>query len=289
MKKILLLICIIVSSNSFSQELTKIAEKLNFPEGPAWDGKGTLYLSSCYGGYIYKISGASSEVFIDSASSPMKQTNGLTVGRDGNIYACDFGNGSILKITPDKKVETICPGYQGRPFNRPNDLAFRTNGDLYFSVPHTDKPDGSLFRLNTLTGELQKLRDSLCYPNGLAFNADATELYLSESAKNRILKYKLDKEGNILSGGVFIDLPGGEPDGLAFDAEGNLYCAHFGGGTVYVITPDGKVKEKIRAPGTETSNVEFGGDDYRTLFITEDETDAVYSLRRETAGLKLNR
>jgi gluconolactonase len=288
MKKILLLFVLIISA-VYPQELIKLADNLNFPEGPAWDGDGNLYVSSCYGGYIYRISGDSSGVFIDSGSTIMMQTNGLTFGKDGNLYGCDFKAGTIISISMDKEVKTVCKGYNGEPFDRPNDLAFHPNGDLYFSVPNSDKPDGYLFRYNFESGEAVMLKDSLHYPNGMAFNEKADELYLSESAKNRILKYKLDEDGNILSQEVFIDLPGGEPDGLAFDVEGNLYAAHFAGGTVYVIAPDGKIKEKIKTPGAEASNVEFGGEDYKTLFITEDETDAVYSLQREIPGLKLLR
>lgn len=33
---------------------------------------------------------------------------------------------------------------------------------------------------------------------------------------------------------------GGDPDGFNFDEDGNLYAAHFGGGNIYVISPEGK-------------------------------------------------
>jgi hypothetical protein len=42
-------------------------------------------------------------------------------------------------------VEVVSPGYKGQPFDAPNDLAFYANGDLYFSVPDSDQPDGELF------------------------------------------------------------------------------------------------------------------------------------------------
>jgi gluconolactonase len=74
---------------------------------------------------------------------------------------------------------------------------------------------------------------------------------------------------------------------LAFDVEGNLYVAHFGGGAIYVLSPNGKIKEKIFAPGMKPSNVEFGGDDMITLFITEDETNSVYSMKVKIPGIKL--
>jgi gluconolactonase len=274
---------------SFPQELHKVADGINFPEGPAWDGKGNLFVSSNFGGYILKITGEEKSVFVDSASTIMKQTNGLTFGKDGWLYGCDFGAGAIIRISPDKDIEVVSSGYQGKSYDTPNDLAFYKNGDLYFSEPNSDQPDGRLFRLNMETREPKMLLDSLRYPNGLVFSEDWRTLFLSESASNRVLKLNLDDDGNLLSHEVFINLPGGEPDGLALDVQGNLYVAHFEGGMVYVVNPDAEIIEKIKTPGIECSNVEFGGDDMKTLFITEDETGAVYSIRRKTAGLKLLR
>jgi gluconolactonase len=283
---------LLITFTAFSQQFTKIAGDLNFPEGPAWDGKGTLYVSSCYGGYILKISGDMQEIFVDSLSSMIKQTNGLTVGKDGNLYACDFGLGKILRISTDRRIEILSDGYNGTRYNRPNDLAFHTSGDLYFTDPKSygsDKPDGRLFRLNVATGESELIRDSLCFPNGIAFNADFSELYVCESAKNRILKFSVNSDGYLGSGEVFAEIPGGDPDGIAFDEEGNLYCAHFGGGAVYIFSPGGILKEKLDTPGKKPSNVEFGDDDMRTLYITEDETNCVYSIRRDIPGLVLIR
>jgi gluconolactonase len=104
-----------------------------------------------------------------------------------------------------------------------------------------------------------------------------------------VLKLKLDEKGNLVSHDVFIELPGGEPDGLALDIDGNLYVAHFEGGMVYVVNSNAEIIEKIKMPGIECSNVEFGGEDLKTLFITEDETGAVYAIKRKIAGLKLLR
>lgn len=287
MKNIILILLFIIPF--YAQEFVKIAGDLNFPEGPAWDGKGSLFLSSCYGGYIYKISGNEQEIFIDSLTSIIKQTNGLTFDKDGNLFACDYGNGAIIRILPDKSAGVISNGYDGKRFNRPNDLAFHPDGRLYFTDPKSygvDKPDGRLFRLNVSTGEVDLIRDSLCFPNGIAFSGNAKELYVCESAKNRILKFILDDNGNINSEEIFAELPGGDPDGIDFDIMGNLYVAHFGGSTIYVLDENGFVVEQITAPGRKPSNVEFGGEDLKTLYITEDETNSVYYIRRGIPGLR---
>lgn len=280
-----------LSQTESNVEFIKIADSLHFPEGPAWDGNGNLYVSSCYGGYITKISVDGSLKFIDSSSSQnIKQTNGLTFYKDGNIFACDYGLGVILKISPEGKSEIFIDGYEGKKFNRPNDLAFDGMGNLYFTDPKSyrkEKLDGRVFKVEINSKEVTLLADSLAFPNGIAFAPDGKKLFVCESAQNRILTFKVNKYGSLSDKTVFTKLPGGDPDGLAFDAEGTLYVAHFGGNTIYVLSPTGEIKEKIITPGKNPSNLEFGGEDMKTLFITEDETNSVYSIKVKIPGLSL--
>jgi gluconolactonase len=279
------------SQNESKIEFIKIADGLNFPEGPAWDSKGNLFVSSCYGGYITRISSNSISKIADSTSNPnLKQTNGLTVYKDGNIFACDYGLGAILKINSEGKSEIFVDGFNGKKFNRPNDLAFDDKGNLYFTDPKSygkDKLDGRIFMINVRSREVSLLEDSLAFPNGIAFSLDGKKLFVCESAQNRILTFKVNDDGSLSNKTVFAELPGGDPDGIAFDTEGNLYAAHFGGGAIYVLSPDGTIKEKIFTPGKKPSNVEFGGEDMKTLFITEDETNSLYSIQVRIPGMVL--
>lgn len=279
------------SQSSRQYDFVKVADGLHFPEGPAWDGKGNLYVSSCYGGYITKISSDGSVRFIDSTSSPnIKQTNGLTVYKDGSIFACDYGLGAILRINPEGVSEIFISEFDGKRFNRPNDLAFDDRGNLYFTDPKSYGKymfDGRLFNVNIISKEVTLLAEDLAFPNGIAFSADCKSLFVCESALNRILTFKVNDDGSLTDKKVFFELPGGDPDGIAFDTEGNLYAAHFGGAAIYVFSPAGNLIEKIISPGKKPSNLEFGGEDMKTLFITEDETNSVYSIQVDIPGMKL--
>jgi gluconolactonase len=274
-------------------EFELLIRDLNFPEGPAWDGHETLYVSNCYGNWITRFRAHRSDTFLIATDSPFtfSKTNGMTVDRDGNIYACDFGCGAILKIQPNIQSEIYVNGYQGQRFQRPNDLAFDPNGNLYFTDPNhyrRENPDGVIYRIAAGTREVTPVATQLAFPNGIAFSADARTLFVCESAFNRILKFTVQANGTLSPPEVFVELPGGDPDGINFDQAGNLYVAHFGGGAVYVIAPDGSIKQKLSAPGQRPTNVEFGGPDLRTLFVTEVETNALYRLQVTIPGLPLN-
>ena len=68
---------------------------------------------------------------------------------------------------------------------------------------------------------------------------------------------------------VLCDLSGdrpGVPDGMKVDVEGNIYCG--GSGGVWVIAPDGSHLGTIVHGYDASTNVAFGGDDWKTLFFT---------------------
>lgn len=60
----------------------------------------------------------------------------------------------------------------------------------------------------------------------------------------------------------------GSPDGLAVDAEGNVWVAMCFDGHVLCYLPDGELNASIEVPATVTTSVAFGGDQLDLLFIT---------------------
>ena len=273
-----------------NSEWQLVADGFNFPEGPAWDDSGILYLSNCNGGWITKISDGRIDTLASASDSTFIKTNGIIVAKSGELYACEYGHGKILHITPKGYVNTLIYDYEGKSFNRPNDLSFDDKGNLYFSDPKgykKENPEGRIFYYNFSSKELKLVADSLDFPNGLGISPNTKKLYVSESGKSRILEFEVTEIGELKNKKTFIELIGGDPDGIEFDTDGNLYVPHFGTGTVFVISPEGKILQKVKTPGKQPSNLEFGDDDLRTLYLTEDETNAVYKIRTTNTGYKL--
>lgn len=282
-----------VSQDRGAEGWRMIADGLSFPEGPAWDGAGNLYFSNAHGDWIGKVSDEEVDTFSVSRTQPFTfdKTNGLTFSRDDRLFACEYGIGMILRFDPDGSSEIYVSGYQGEPFNRPNDLAFDRSGNLWFTDPDSydpRKPDGRLFMVEAGSRKVSLVRDSLSFPNGVAFSPDGEALFVCESPRHRVLRFPVDRSASGLGNpSVFVELPGGDPDEIVFDREGNLYVAHFGGGAVIQVDPLGTILQKFQTPGKKPSNVEFGGQDLRTLFITEDETNAVYKREMKIPGFRL--
>jgi gluconolactonase len=287
---VLCLLCVISVQAQPAKTWQMVIDKLSFPEGPAWDGK-VLYASNCRGNWITRVAPDTQRVFLQASSDPFTfaKTNGMVACKDGSLYACDFGLNAIIRITAGSS-EIVASSCRGEKFRRPNDLAFDRHGYLYFTDPSAydrNKRDGVVYRIDRTTHEVQAVATDLAFPNGIAFAADGKTVVIGESAFNRVLQFTVQKDGSLGNRRVFAEMPGGDPDGMAFDRKGRLYVAHFGGGAVYVFNANGSVHEIIATPGKKPSNLEFGGADYKTLFVTETETNAIYSISVRTPGLPL--
>lgn len=277
-----------IKDESVNWKLVSLGNK--FPEGPVWNAdKEELYVSNCYGNWITRIKDDKADTLLLADSVNYMQTNGMAYF-NGNVYACEFGLGAIIKIA-DGEAEVEIDGYKGLPFNRPNDISFDANGNFYFSDPKSygkDKLDGRLFYYNLKNKKLMLVADSLAFPNGLGVSPVDNRLYLSESAKNRIVSFKILPDGSLTDKKVFVELPGGDPDGMNFDSNGNLWVAHFGTGRVFVISPEGNILHRIITPGKKPSNIEFAGKDLTDVYLTEDETNCVYKFNFGVQGYSLN-
>jgi len=74
------------------------------------------------------------------------------------------------------------------------------------------------------------------------------------------------------------------PDGIAFDAEGNLLVTFCGGGTLAVVSPTGRIVGSITTGGKGCTNCVFGGDDFQALYLIEDDLQALLSTRWPIPG-----
>lgn len=259
------------------------------PEGPAFDRHGRLFFVNWLTSSIMRLGpdGAAEEWF-NTGGIPA----GLAFHPDGSLYVADEGDAihGVLRLSPDRHRTTVVDSYQGQPLNGANDLMFDRQGILYFSDPwrsSLDNPIGGFYRLFP-DGRLEQLDRGLAFPNGVAVAADGRAVYLAETRHNRVLRYEIGPDGAVGSRQVWAILDGEPgPDGMAFDAEGFLYVAHWGGGRVDVIDPSGAVADRIAVPGRNPTNVAFGGPDRRTLVITEVETASLYQVRTRVPGQPL--
>lgn len=261
----------------------------NSPEGPAFDRFGNLFFVNWLTSSIVRLApDGTTEEWFNTGGIPA----GLAFHRDGSLYVADEGDAihGVLRLSRERQRSVVVDHYRGQPLNGANDLVFDRDGTLYFSDPwgsSREKPIGGFYRL-LADGQLEQLDTGLAFPNGVAVAPDGSAVYLAETSHNRILRYAMGPDNRIGPREVWAHLDGDPgPDGMAFDADGFLYVAHFNGGRVDVLAPDGRLAGGIPVPGPQPTNVAFGGPDRRTLVITEVATGALYQVRMRVPGLPL--
>jgi gluconolactonase len=254
-------------------------------EGPCFDAAGTFYCTDIPSGRIFRAPpGGGLELFAEYDGWP----NGLKVHPDGRILIADHKHG-IMALDPQSR--TVAP-YLVRAnlerFKAVNDLTLAANGDLYFTdqglTGHHD-PTGRVFRVRA-DGTVSCLIDTVPSPNGLVLNADGSALYVAVTRANAVWRLPFLSDGSIAKAGTFIQLSGGAgPDGLALNQDGGLAVAHVGLGTIWIFDAVGRPTQQIRScRGLTTTNIAYGGDDGRSLFITEADSCSILLARTEVGG-----
>ncbi|MCX4759727.1 SMP-30/gluconolactonase/LRE family protein [Streptomyces sp. NBC_01275] len=141
---------------------------------------------------------------------------------------------------------------------------------------------GSLYRTDP-DGTVVRVLDGLTIANGPAFTADGTTLYLADTAVGTILRCRVDSASGDLVGGpeTFARLRDGEgsPDGMTVDAEGCLWVAMWGAGTVRRYHPDGHLLHTLTVPAPHPTSVCLPPSGNR-LYVTT----ARYGVKNPTAA-----
>lgn len=275
-----------------------IGEGYTWSEGPVWIEKENMLLfSDVPENIVYKWTEAKGvEPYLtpsgfsgDSTRSRERGSNGLVLHND-SLILCQHGNRQVAKMNtslknPKPEFRTLASGYNGMRFNSPNDAAYRTNGDLFFTDPpygladldkdvEKESPINGVYRV-TPQGIVSLMVDSLTKPNGIAFMPGGNRFLVANSdpAKSIWYEFELNDAGDsIKSAAIFFDATPntatekGSPDGFKIDSKGNVFAT--GPGGIWIFNKKGKVLGKIKLPEA-SANCAFSPDE-KILYITAD-------------------
>jgi xylono-1,5-lactonase len=198
-----------------------------------------------------------------TASLVPRRSGGFVVGARGQVAALDPAHGS--------KLHDLVALETGKPGNRFNDGKADSAGRLWIGSMHDAEtaPSGALYRVNPdLTWTCADT--GYVVANGPALSPDGRTLYHTESPSRTIYAFDLDHDGQLSNKRVFLRFTEAEgyPDGMTCDAEGRLWVAHWGGGRVTCRDAGGAVQNTVTLPTPFVTSCCFGGERYKTLFIT---------------------
>lgn len=224
-----------------------------FPEGIAADARGNIYVATfdfTQPNVIYTF-GRNGHV---QATIPVPGVPlGMEFDAAGNLWVANFGGGNVLRFAPPFNAGSLPTAFPvddcAGPFTCGlNAITFDAAGDLYVS----DSFGGRIFRLDLPSGtssvfvEHELLKPAPAphgFPgfgaNGLAFDAAGANLFVANTADDRILKISVATKAVV----PFAESINGA-DGIAFDGKGRLWVAANQGDEVVALNANGRVVER---------------------------------------------
>jgi len=287
-----------------------LAGGMKWSEGPVWDKKAkALLFSDIPNNRVMKWSQKEGLVeflkpsgytgrAVFKGSEP--GSNGLAFDQQGNLTLCQHGDRRVARLKTDGGFESLADKYMGKRLNSPNDLVFKSNGDLFFTDPPYGLPGDvndpknpakeldfqGVYRL-TPKGELTLLTKEMTRPNGIALSPDEKTLYVANSDPEKAMwmAFPLNADGTLGKGKMIHDATAdvkankdkGLPDGMKVDQKGNIFATAVNG--VYIFSPEFKLLGRI-VTNDKTANCGWGDDGTVLYLATNDKITRVKTITK---------
>jgi gluconolactonase len=261
-------------------------------EGPMRDADGSLLFTNNQAGHVLR---ATEDGTVSIWLEGPYGANALARTPKGEIVATlQKKTSGIGVLQPGAEPRVLADKYDGKSFNRPNDLVADKRGNIFFTdpvPPGSTAPDilpASVYQL-TADGRLILITTDIPRPNGIALSPDERTLYVANTSGDWVFAYALDSKGSVTTRRDFAKLatppaqgdtaPASGADGMAVDDKGRLFVATALG--VQVFTDKGVALGVIAMP-KQPQNLAFGGKDRSALYVVG--RGSVYRIATLTRG-----
>ncbi|MGW0002582.1 SMP-30/gluconolactonase/LRE family protein [Nocardia grenadensis] len=203
---------------------------------------------------------------------------GAVAPRMGGGWIAAAGTGIALldvwdragSSAPAVEIEWLARPFDDAPVPmRMNDGVADPRGRFWAgAMPYDGTPGaGRLVRVDP-DGNVQVVLDGLTIPNGPVFSPDGAIMYLADSARGVILRYRVKADGGIDEPAVFATVDDASPDGMTVDADGCVWSALWGGRRLHRYSPDGELIDVAPVPVTQPTSIAVGAGAPHRIVVT---------------------
>ncbi len=243
-----------------------IGDNLQRPECILAERDGTLWSADARGGVVKILPGGSQQIVTQAASGDFSGApneaarylqgtlpNGLAFARNGDILISNFGTDRLEIMTRDGATRLLADEIDGKPIGKVNFVLRDSKDRIWLTVStriqnwrdalRTDLADGYLARYQN--GRVEAVAEGFQFTNEIRFDAREEFLYVVETAGRRITRLRIGEDGKVKEREIFGPSrlgSGAWPDGIAFDAYGNLWGTMVYSDKLFVLTPQGDLR-----------------------------------------------
>lgn len=248
---------------------TTFIDGLDHPECVTTGPDGTLYAGG-EAGQIYRISrdGKKLETIANTGGFIL----GVAVSPDGkSVFACDLVKKAIWKLElSSRTLSLFADQVEGKPISIPNHLAFDRQGNLYVTDSGAfRKVNGRVLKFDANGNGTVWHEGPFNFANGIAIGPDDA-VYVVSTWLSGVERVEVKPNGSAGKRSVYAKLKQALPDGLAFDAKGNLYITCYTPARIYKVTPKREITILIEDWEahmlSNPTNITFGGEKFDQLF-----------------------
>ncbi|MBW2176608.1 MAG: SMP-30/gluconolactonase/LRE family protein [Deltaproteobacteria bacterium] len=244
-------------------DIQYVGKDLQRPECILAEQDGTLWSADARGGVV-RISPDGTQKMItqnfetrfteakDDASRFTEGTlpNGLAFSRDGDILISNFGTDVLEVMSRDGETRLMYDTIDGQPIGKVNFVLRDSRDRIWLTISTRTKNWMETISPNISDGYialaddkgLRIVADGFSFTNEIRFDAHEEYMYIAETTGQHISRMKVGQDGSLSDREVFGPSklgPYGFPDGIAFDAYGNLWGTLVMVDQVFAITPEG--------------------------------------------------
>lgn len=190
----------------------------------------------------------------DVLGAGIADPNGFSRRPDGSFVVAGLGDGRLYQITSRGRTRVLLDSVDGVPLGAVNYacadgphrvwLSVMTRHLPWVPAMQSDIRDGYIVRLDRDGARAQIVADGLDLTNEVKVSPDGRHLYAVETLGCRIVRFEIRPDGTLgakESVGPASLGRGALPDGLTFDAAGNIWLTIISRNALYVIDRSGDV------------------------------------------------
>lgn len=253
-------------------QISTLTDGLDHVEGIAVHPDGHIWAGG-EAGQIYRISSGGDKV------EEVANTGGFVLGIAFHpaadwLAVCDNKQHCVWKYElTNGKLSKFAEGAEDHQFNIPNFPVFDRKGNLYVSESGAFRQKiGKILKFGADGKHEVWHAGPFNFANGLALSPDEQTLYVACTWLPGVERIPILEDGSAGERSVFVTLPQSCPDGLAFDAEGNLYVSCYAPNRIYQVSPEQEVRLLIDDWEGHTlsnpTNIAFGGAHFDQLYTS---------------------